>query len=82
MKIPLNSQEALKDKKDIESWIDQADPSLTVHELPKDPKISFRKNVLNKNNKNSEKDVRIYIILKLNCLTFKCMEYYIILNNG
>ena len=62
MKIPLNSQDALKDKKDIESWIDQADPSLTVHELPKDPKISFRKNVLNKNDKNSEKDVRTYII--------------------
>ena len=41
MKKELNSQEALKDKKDIESWLDQADPSLTVHELPKDPQISF-----------------------------------------
>ena len=34
----------LKDKKDIESWIDQADPSLTVRGLPAEPKISFRKN--------------------------------------
>ena len=58
MKKELNSQEALKDKKDIESWLDQADPSLTVHELPKDPQISFRKNVLTKNKKIEEKDVR------------------------
>ena len=58
MKEESHVQEALKDKKDIESWLDQADPSLTVHELPKDPKISFRKNVLSKNNKSSEKDVR------------------------
>ena len=67
MKKELNSQEALKDKKDIESWLDQADPSLTVHELPKDPQISFRKNVLTKNKKKEEKDVRkmisyIYIV--------------------
>ena len=53
-----HTQESLKDKKDIESWLDQADPSLTVHELPKDPKISLRKNVLSKNNKSAEKDVR------------------------
>jgi len=55
-KAESHVQEALKDKKDIESWLDQADPSLTVHELPKDPKISFRKNVLSKNNKTSKKD--------------------------
>ena len=58
MKKELISQEALKDKKDIESWLDQADPSLTVHELPKDPQISFRKNVLTKGKKIEEKDVR------------------------
>ena len=30
-------------KKDLESLLHQPDPSLTVQELPKNPKISFRK---------------------------------------
>ena len=57
------NQKYLKNKKDIESWFHQADPSLTVHELPAEPQISFRKNVLlskNENNKENEKDVRLF----------------------
>ena len=30
-------------KKDLESLLHQPDPSLTVQELPQNPKISFRK---------------------------------------
>ena len=57
------NQEILNDKKDIESWLHQADPSLTVHELPTEPQISFRKNVLFNSGKTSEqkgKDVRVF----------------------
>lgn len=39
-----NQHGILKDKKDLESWLHQADPSLTVRELPTQPQISFRKN--------------------------------------
>ena len=54
----------LKDKKDIESWLHQADPSLTVHELPTQPQISFRKtnhfDATKNDGKKSDKNVRNY----------------------
>ena len=58
------NQKILKDKKDRESWLHQADPSLTVHELPVEPQISFRKNVLLNENKTDEKkqnEVRVVL---------------------
>ena len=48
------------DKKDIESWMDQADPSLTVHNLPVDPQIAFRKNTLKSSEGMQEHDVRFF----------------------
>ena len=38
--------------------MDQADPSLTVHDLPVDPQIAFRKNTLTKSEGMEEHDVR------------------------
>ena len=58
------NQRILEDKKDIESWLHQADPSLTVHDLPTEPQISFRKNVLlneNKTDKKKQNDVRVIL---------------------
>jgi hypothetical protein len=50
------NQKIIKDKKDMESWLHQADPSLTVNELPAEPQISFRKKVrVNKNDNNVKK---------------------------
>ena len=48
------------DKKDIESWMDQADPSLTVHDLSADPQIAFRKNTLTISEGMEEHDVRFF----------------------
>ena len=56
------NQKILEDKKDIESWLHQADPSLTVHDLPNEPQISFRKNVLlneNEPDKKKQNSVRV-----------------------
>ena len=36
----------------------QADPSLTVHDLPVDPQIAFRKSTLKKSEGMEEHDVR------------------------
>ena len=38
--------------------MDQADPSLTVHDLPVDPQIAFRKNTITKSEGMEEHDVR------------------------
>ena len=38
--------------------MDQADPSLTVHDLPVDPQIAFRKNTLTKSEGMEQHDVR------------------------
>ena len=58
-------QGILKDKKDIESWLHQADPSLTVRELPEQPQISFRKNShfsATNNGAEVDKNVRVMVI--------------------
>ena len=38
----------------------QADPSLTVHDLPVDPQIAFRKSTLKKSEGMEEHDVRFF----------------------
>ena len=40
--------------------MDQADPSLTVHDLPVDPQIAFRKNPLTKSEGIEQDDVRLF----------------------
>ena len=55
MKRAKFNQKIHNDKKDVESWLHQADPSLTVHELPNEPQISFRKNVFVDNNGDDKK---------------------------
>ena len=42
--------------------MDQADPSLTVHDLPVDPQIAFRKNSLTKSEGMEEHDVRFFTL--------------------
>ena len=64
MKRAKFNQKIHNDKKDIESWLHQADPSLTVHELPTQPQISFRKNLLlneNESDKKKQSDVRLVV---------------------
>ena len=50
------------DKKDTESWMHQADPSLTVHDLPVDPQTAFRKNTRTNSEGIEENDVRFLFI--------------------
>ena len=66
MKEENPNQRILYDKKDIESWLHQADPALTVQKLPMDPQISFRKTVLSKfgkNNDKKDKNVSVFIVI-------------------